>query len=55
MIDASFGYFIMPILSVLFGAIFFKEVLNKKRLISIFLVIISIIYFDALILYSKLC
>ena len=44
MIDASFGYFIMPILSVLFGAIFFKEVLNKKRLISIFLVIISIIY-----------
>ena len=30
-IDASFGYFIMPILSVLFGAIFFKEKLNKKK------------------------
>ena len=29
-IDASFGYFIMPILSVLFGTIFFKEKLNNK-------------------------
>ena len=28
-IDASFGYFIMPILSVLLGYIFFKEKLNK--------------------------
>tara|TARA_Y100000741_G_scaffold361192_1_gene344722 strand:- start:1814 stop:2692 length:879 start_codon:yes stop_codon:yes gene_type:complete len=43
-IDASFGYFIMPIISVLFGFIFFKEKLNKKRIISITLVIISIIY-----------
>jgi len=41
-IDASFGYFIMPILSVLLGNIFFKELLNKKRIISIILVIISI-------------
>ena len=30
-IDASFGYFIMPILSVLLGYIFFKENLNNKR------------------------
>ena len=30
-IDASFGYFIMPILSVLLGNIFFKEQLNNKR------------------------
>ena len=30
-IDASFGYFIMPILSVLLGYIFFKETLNKKE------------------------
>ena len=30
-IDASFGYFIMPILSVLFGTIFFKEKLNSKK------------------------
>ena len=41
-IDASFGYFIMPILSVLLGNIFFKELLNTKRKISIFLVLISI-------------
>jgi chloramphenicol-sensitive protein RarD len=43
-IDASFGYFIMPIISVLFGFIFFKEKLNKKRITSISLVVISIIY-----------
>ena len=42
-IDASFGYFIMPIISVLLGYIFFKETLNKKRIISIILVGISII------------
>ena len=43
-IDASFGYFIMPILSVLLGYIFFQEVLNKKRIFSIILVVISILY-----------
>ena len=42
-IDASFGYFIMPIISVLLGYIFFKERLNKKRIFSILLVIISIL------------
>ena len=42
-IDASFGYFIMPILSVFLGYIFFKEKLNKKRIFSIVLVIISIV------------
>jgi chloramphenicol-sensitive protein RarD len=42
-IDASFGYFIMPIISVLLGYIFFKENLNKKRLISITLVLISVL------------
>ena len=51
-IDASFGYFIFPILSVFFGFIFFKEKLNKKRIISISLVLISTIYllfnFDSL-------
>jgi len=41
-IDASFGYFIMPIISVLLGYIFFKENLNKKRIFSIILVLISI-------------
>ena len=42
-IDASFGYFIMPIISVLLGYIFFKEELNKKRIFSILLVLISIL------------
>ena len=43
-IDASFGYFIMPILSVLLGYIFFKEKFNNKRIFSITLVILSILY-----------
>jgi chloramphenicol-sensitive protein RarD len=43
-IDASFGYFIMPILSVFLGNIFFKEKLNIKRKISILLVVISILF-----------
>tara|TARA_B100000029_G_scaffold496218_1_gene562220 strand:+ start:101 stop:979 length:879 start_codon:yes stop_codon:yes gene_type:complete len=43
-IDASFGYFIMPILSVLLGYIFFKENLNKKRIFAIILVLISILF-----------
>jgi len=43
-IDASFGYFIFPIISVFFGFIFFNEKLNKRRIISISLVIISTIY-----------
>jgi len=42
-IDASFGYFIMPIISVLLGYVFFKENLNKKRIFSIILVMISIL------------
>ena len=42
-IDASFGYFIMPIISVMLGYIFFREDLNKKRLFSVILVIISIL------------
>ncbi len=43
-IDASFGYFIMPILSVFLGNIFFKEKLNTKRKISILLVVISVLF-----------
>ncbi len=42
-IDASFGYFMMPILSVFLGFIFFQEKLNQKRIFSISLVILSII------------
>ena len=43
-IDASFGYFIMPIISILLGYIFFQEKLNKKRTFSILLVVISILF-----------
>ena len=43
-INASFGYFIMPILSVFLGFFFFKEKLNSKRILSISLVLLSIIY-----------
>ena len=43
-IDASFGYFIMPILSVFFGIIFLKEEYNKQKILSVLLVIISVIY-----------
>ena len=43
-IDASFGYFIMPILSIFLGYIFYDEKINKKRGISIILVLISILF-----------
>jgi len=43
-IDASFGYFIMPILSVYLGYIFYNEKINKKRGLSILLVLISILF-----------
>ena len=43
-IDASFGYFIMPILSVMLGYFFFKEKINNKRIFSVLLVVASIIY-----------
>ena len=43
-IDASFGYFIMPILSVFLGYIFYKEKINKRRSLSILLVLISILF-----------
>ena len=44
LVDASFGYFIFPILSVFFGIIFLNESHNKKKLLAISLVIISVIY-----------
>ena len=43
-IDASFGYFIMPIISVFLGNFFFKERITKKGKIAILLVIISVGY-----------
>ena len=44
LVEASFGYYIFPILSIFFGNIFLKEVLNLKKKISIFIIFISIIY-----------
>ena len=43
-IDASFGYFIMPIISIFLGYFFFKEILTFKSKISISIVIFSILY-----------
>ena len=44
LVEASFGYYIFPILSVYFGSIFLGEKLNIKKKISIFIIILSIIY-----------
>ena len=50
-VDASFGYFIMPILSGFLGILFLKENYNKQKILSVALVIISILYL--LINYSS--
>ena len=43
-IDASFGYFVMPIFSVFLGYFFLKEKISFKAKFSISIVIISILY-----------
>ena len=43
-IDASFGYFVMPIISIFLGYFFFKEKISAKAKLSILLVILSILY-----------
>ena len=43
-IDASFGYFIMPIISVYLGYYFLKEKISYNAKISIIIVVISILY-----------
>ena len=43
LIDASFGYYIFPILSVFFGIVFFKEQTNRNKIISILLVFLAVI------------
>ncbi len=43
-IDASFGYFIMPIISIFLGYFFFKEKISNKAKFSILIVIISVLY-----------
>ena len=42
-IDASFGYFIMPIISIFLGYFFFKETLSSKGKLSVIIVIFSIL------------
>ena len=42
-IDASFGYFVMPILSVFLGYFFLKEKISFKAKLSIIIVIISVL------------
>jgi len=43
-IDASFGYFTMPIISIFLGYFFLKERISNKGKLSIFIVLISILY-----------
>ena len=43
-IDASFGYFIMPILSVFLGYIFYNEKISRRGGLSIILVLISLLF-----------
>ena len=44
MVEASFGYYIFPILSVFLGYFFLKEELNLRKKISIFIIFFSILY-----------
>ena len=43
-IDASFGYFIMPIISIYLGFFFLKEKLSLKGKVSVLIVVVSILY-----------
>jgi len=43
-VDASLGYFINPLISVLLGVLFLKEKLNFWQKISVFLVLIGVLY-----------
>lgn len=42
-IESSLGYFINPLVNILFGVIFFKEKLNKHQIISAFLASIGVL------------
>ena len=44
LLDGALGYYIFPILSVFFGIIFLKEKYNRNQVISVFLVIVALIY-----------
>ena len=45
LLDSALGYYIFPIFSVFFGIIFLKEKYNRNKLVSVFLVILALIYF----------
>ena len=44
LLDAAFGYYIFPILSVFFGILFLKESHNMMKLVAIALVMIAVLY-----------
>ena len=44
LLDAAFGYYIFPILSVFFGVLFLKEKYNRNKIISVLLVVGALIY-----------
>tara|TARA_A100001015_G_scaffold316954_1_gene432575 strand:- start:1472 stop:2344 length:873 start_codon:yes stop_codon:yes gene_type:complete len=44
LLDSALGYYIFPILSVFLGVVFLKEKYNKNKIISIFLVILALLY-----------
>ncbi|MDA9624051.1 EamA family transporter RarD [Pelagibacteraceae bacterium] len=44
LLDSALGYYIFPILSVFFGVIFLKEKYNKNKIISVFLVVVALLY-----------
>ncbi len=52
LIDASFGYYMMPILSVFFGILFLKEPCNRQKILPIYLFLFLLfIYFLILNLF----
>jgi chloramphenicol-sensitive protein RarD len=44
LLDAAFGYYIFPILSVFFGILFLKESHSKMKIVAIVLVMIAVLY-----------
>ena len=44
LLDSALGYYIFPLLSVFFGVIFLKEKYNRNKIISVFLVVVALIY-----------
>jgi len=44
LLDSALGYYIFPILSVFLGIVFLKEKYNRNKIISVFLVLVALIY-----------